>query len=422
MIEAFAGSTGHSLFFFLVDSSTGLGKTGIAYTAVTGSYSRSRAARVAITMSALTAITDAFSAGGWFEVDGTTQPGLYRLDATDAAFAAGAEEVVVSVKATGCKTEHRGFRLVAWNKDVASIPNAVAGANAGLPILSSSGTTLAYTVSTLTNYTGNTPQTGDAYAVVNSSTFGNAKLVRSTTPGNTLDVSATGEAGIDWANVGSPTTTVNLTNTSISTLQQIASVSGAVASVTGNVGGNVTGSVGSVVAAVTVGTINANVITATAIAANALTAAKIATDAIGAAQLAADAVTEIQTGLSTLTAAGVRTAVGLAAANLDTQLSAINAKTTNLPADPADASDITGLFGALTTIVNAVPAAVGDIIIEGTTTLVMSIRGLNSAAMGLATGLDTGLPRYRDLGDTKDRIAATTDADGNRSVVVRDLS
>lgn len=36
-----------------------------------------------------------------------------------------------------------------------------------------------------------------------------------TTAGRTLDVTATGEAGIDWANIGSPTTTVNLSGTTI---------------------------------------------------------------------------------------------------------------------------------------------------------------------------------------------------------------
>lgn len=56
------------------------------------------------------------------------------------------------------------------------------------------------------------------------------------------------------------------------------------------------------------------------IAAGAITAAAVATGAIDADAIAADAVTEIQSGLSTLTAAGVRTAVGLASANLDTQL------------------------------------------------------------------------------------------------------
>lgn len=45
---------------------------------------------------------------------------------------------------------------------------------------------------------------------------------------------------------------------------------------------------------------------------------------LNAAGLATDAVTEIQSGLSTLDAAGVRSALGLAAANLDTQLAAID--------------------------------------------------------------------------------------------------
>lgn len=57
------------------------------------------------------------------------------------------------------------------------------------------------------------PQTGDAYAIVNSGTFGNAQLVRSTTPANTLDVNATGGAGLDWANVDGQGSAVNLSAT-----------------------------------------------------------------------------------------------------------------------------------------------------------------------------------------------------------------
>ena len=74
-----------------------------------------------------------------------------------------------------------------------------------------------------------------------------------TTAARTLDVSAGGEAGLDWANIGSPTTANNLSGTNIDPDQVVASVTGAVGSVTGavgsvtgNVGGNVTGSVGSV--------------------------------------------------------------------------------------------------------------------------------------------------------------------------------
>lgn len=42
-----------------------------------------------------------------------------------------------------------------------------------------------------------------------------------TVAGRTLDCSAGGEAGVDWANVGSPTTAVALTNTSIITTQKV---------------------------------------------------------------------------------------------------------------------------------------------------------------------------------------------------------
>lgn len=42
-----------------------------------------------------------------------------------------------------------------------------------------------------------------------------------TTAGRTLDVSAGGEAGIDWSNVGSPTTTVSLTNTTVGTATNV---------------------------------------------------------------------------------------------------------------------------------------------------------------------------------------------------------
>lgn len=49
---------------------------------------------------------------------------------------------------------------------------------------------------------GGTAQTGDAYAVVAHTDYGNAKLVRSTTPANTLDIAAGGEASANvtlWA-------------------------------------------------------------------------------------------------------------------------------------------------------------------------------------------------------------------------------
>lgn len=68
-----------------------------------------------------------------------------------------------------------------------------------------------------------------------------------TVTGRTLDVTLAGEAGIDWANIGSPSTTQTLSATTIAAVSgAVGSVTGAVGSVAGNVGGNVVGSVGSV--------------------------------------------------------------------------------------------------------------------------------------------------------------------------------
>ena len=69
--------------------------------------------------------------------------------------------------------------------------------------------------------TASSAQTGDSYAIVNSGTYGNAKLVRSTTPANTFDVNANGEGGIDWANVGGQGTAVDLSATSIDLCDQV---------------------------------------------------------------------------------------------------------------------------------------------------------------------------------------------------------
>ena len=173
--------------------------------------------------------------------------------------------------------------------------------------------------------------------------------LQGTTPGNTLDVSATGEAGIDWANIGSPTTVQNLSGTNIDVDQVIASVSGAV--------GSVTGAVGSVTAAVTVGTINANVITATSIAAAAMN---------GKGDWNID-----------------KTGYRLSATGVDDVL---------------------------------------DEVYEGWTTLRQFLRVAASALFGKLAGAATTSVTIRDEADTKNRIAATVDSDGNRTAVTLDKS
>ncbi len=242
-----------------------------------------------------------------------------------------------------------------------------------------------------------------------------------------------------------------------------------------------------------------------------LVAAKFGADFITAAKIAADVGTEIATavwasatrlltagtnivlakgtgvtGFNDLDAAGVRAAVGLASANLDTQIGdlptvaefnartlvaasyatatdlatvdtvvdAIKAKTDNLPTDPADQSLIIAATDAILTLVNDVPtnaelatalagaddatlaaiaalsiptaAAIADAVhdeaVDGATTFRQSTRLQNAALAGKASGMATTTAVFRDLADSKDRITATVDADGNRTAVTLDAT
>ena len=66
--------------------------------------------------------------------------------------------------------------------------------------------------------------------------------------------------------------------------------------------------------------------------------------------------------------------------------------------------------------------AVWDEQVDGTTTARQSMRLQNATLAGKASGLGTTTAVYRDLADTKDRISATVDADGNRTAVTRDVT
>lgn len=124
------------------------------------------------------------------------------------------------------------------------------------------------------------------------------------------------------------------------------------------------------------------------------------------------------TGFSTLDAAGVRAALGMASANLDTQLgllataatlatvagyidtevAAIKAKTDNLPIDPADASDIASAFSTVNSTLSAIAAYIDTevaAILAAVDTEVAAIKAktdnlpASPAAVGSAMTLDT---------------------------------
>ena len=70
--------------------------------------------------------------------------------------------------------------------------------------------------------TGSVDSVSAVGTVVGSFTIRKTSALKPTTAGRTLDVSAGGEAGVDWANVGSPTTTLNLSGTTVGTVSALA--------------------------------------------------------------------------------------------------------------------------------------------------------------------------------------------------------
>ncbi len=115
----------------------------------------------------------------------------------------------------------------------------------------------------------------------------------------TLDVSSTGEAGVDWANVGSPTTSLALTGTTIATTQKVdietiktnPVVNGGTITfpTTATLASTTNITAGTVTTATNVTNISAGGIVAASIASDAITAAKIADGAIDFATFAAGA-------------------------------------------------------------------------------------------------------------------------------------
>jgi hypothetical protein len=129
-----------------------------------------------------------------------------------------------------------------------------------------------------------------------------------------------------------------------------------------------------------VGAFTAGAITAAAFTAGAIDANAIATDAIGANELAASAVAEIQAGLATSAQVG---AIPSAAQNADALLDQANG-------------------------------------VESGLTLRQWLRLAAATLFGRASGMATTAAIFRDTPNTKNRVTAIVDADGNRTAVTLD--
>jgi len=83
----------------------------------------------------------------------------------------------------------------------------------------------------------------------------------------------------------------------------------------------------------------------------------------------------------------------------------------------------TGTNGVVVNATGLASDAVDEIldeVVEGTTTLRQAVRILLAALAGKSTGGGTATLTFRDIADSKARITATVDADGNRTAITRD--
>ncbi len=317
---------------------------------------------------------------GWYKV---------TLDTTDTATLG---DLVVRGTASGCDDAERIFGVV----------SAATGGLTNLDTtVSSRGT------STLTQ----TQVSGGAYAL-NSSSFAYASA---------LDFTTTQKTSIGTAVAAS-----------------------AVASVTG-----------------AVGSIGSGGITSSTFAAGAIDASAIAANAIGASELATDAVSEIAAGVWDLATSGhttsgtfgaamaaagaagdpwstslpasygagtagfyVGTYLNSSVAAVKTDTASIKTKTDNLPGDPADASDVAALIGALPTAAqNAAGLLDLASAIETGLTMRGAMRLIVAANAGKVSGAETTSVIIRNaVADSKARITATVDSNGNRTVVATDAT
>jgi hypothetical protein len=222
----------------------------------------------------------------------------------------------------------------------------------------------------------NALQSGRVDAYVGAYASGQAPL-QPTTAGRTLDVSATGEAGVDWANVGGQSTSVNLSGTTVNLTNTLTTY-------TGN-----TPQTGDVYAQTSSGTFG-------------LAAIKGYVDDIGIA------------------GAGLTALGDTRLANLDAAVSGRMATYTQptgflaatFPATVASTTNITAASGV------ALSSTGLNIVMVDGKTLPAALQIIAAAAIGKVSGAGTGTEIFVGLDGSTTRATVTVDSSGNRTAVV----
>lgn len=242
-VQIAAGSTSQCVDVFVGDSTstTGAGKTALVHSDMTCYYKRrGESSATSIVMASSTLGT--YTSGAFKKIDDTNMPGWYEFCPPNAALATGAADVAFQCRASGAAPMNLRVTLLSPNTygydgKLASESGTTIGLASGavdaddqfnyqteLVVFDSAGLVSAVSCITDSTNSGDTVVTAEdisSLVAVNDNYLirpnTGCRNLRPTTAGRNLDVSSGGEAGIDWANVGSPTTSVNLSGTSVGT-------------------------------------------------------------------------------------------------------------------------------------------------------------------------------------------------------------
>ncbi len=205
---------------------------------------------------------------------------------------------------------------------------------------------------------------------------------------------ASGYVAPNWGDVGNPTTTVNLSGTTIKAVTDAVTIGAAA------VWDYLTSSIS------TVGSIG-----------------KLIKDNLDAAITSRMATYTQPTGFLAATfPTTVASTTNITAGTITTVTNLTNAPTAGDLTATMKTSVTTAASAATPALSAAGVDAIWDDPVDGSVTARQSLRLANSANGGILSGAATTTVAIRDLADTKDRVSATVDASGNRTAVTRDLT
>lgn len=422
-----AGSIDVTTYFHLRNTD-GTDATGLTIANIDLQYTRSGATPAAkVDAQALAAANTAHTDNFAFEIDATDQPGVYRVDWADAAFASGVREVILTVKCTGVRTESLRVQITGFDPadgvrmGITALPNAAAEAAGGLYTRGSGAGQINQ------NANGQVDARGVALAadVITATAIQNDAITAAKIADNAIDAGAIASDAITAAKIA--TGAITSAKFAAGAIDAAAIANNAIDAAT----------FAADVDAKALSWIVSDATRITAVALNTLSGHDPGETIMGATDLGTGSgLTSLASAANLAVVAGyLDTEVAAILAAVDTEVAAIKAKTDGLPSDPADESQVQAAIAAVAaqiTALNNLSAAQVNAEVVGvlstnthaepgqgnppaTTSIQLKLDYLYQAWRNRTEQTATELRLYLDNGTTVARKAAVSD-DGTSAI------